>query len=237
MELARGDERVVAGAAIGSLAAGPGDRWSDVDLGFGVVGAEPADVLRDWTPVLERELGAVVLFDLPSRSSLYRVFLLPGSLQVDISVTPATEFRPLGPNFRLLFGRAGAPVETEPPAARELFGWAAHHAVRTWVCMERGRVWQAHYWLGELRDKAIALACLRRGLDTDYGRGVDRLPPDVLTALTATLAGSVDPDELLRALGAAVECLLEEAGEARPLAARLEPELRRLTPARTRGSS
>jgi hypothetical protein len=36
LELARNDSRVVAGAEVGSLALGGGDRWSDLDLTFGV---------------------------------------------------------------------------------------------------------------------------------------------------------------------------------------------------------
>ena len=66
LEIARADTRIVAGAVIGSLAAGTGDRWSDLDLGFGLAdGVSPADVLADWTPQLEREHDAVHLFDLP----------------------------------------------------------------------------------------------------------------------------------------------------------------------------
>ena len=36
LELAQADPRIVAGAAVGSLATGGGDRWSDLDLTFGV---------------------------------------------------------------------------------------------------------------------------------------------------------------------------------------------------------
>ena len=36
LEMAKSDERVVAGAVVGSLATGEGDRWSDLDLTFGV---------------------------------------------------------------------------------------------------------------------------------------------------------------------------------------------------------
>ena len=85
--MARADPRIVAGAMIGSLAVGGGDRWSDLDLGFGLAdGVTAADVFNDWTPRLERERQAVHLFDLPSLVSLCRVFLLPGSLQVDRSL-------------------------------------------------------------------------------------------------------------------------------------------------------
>jgi hypothetical protein len=37
LELAASDERVIAGAVVGSLADDDGDRWSDLDLTFAVV--------------------------------------------------------------------------------------------------------------------------------------------------------------------------------------------------------
>src|SRR5215470_1019055 len=142
--MARADRRIVAGAVIGSAAQGPGDRWSDLDLGFGVgEGATPADVLADWTPRIEQDCAAVHLFDLPSGAAIYRVFLFPGALQVDLSFAPAPDFGARGPKFRLLFGRAVEQPGAEPPAARHLFGLAVHHAVRARFCVERGRLWQA----------------------------------------------------------------------------------------------
>ena len=51
LTLAEADRRVVAGAAVGSLALGGGDRLSDLDLTFGVADEVPvAEVLGDWTP-------------------------------------------------------------------------------------------------------------------------------------------------------------------------------------------
>jgi predicted nucleotidyltransferase len=41
LELASLDAHVVAGAVVGSLAHGDGDRWSDLDLIFGVVDDVP----------------------------------------------------------------------------------------------------------------------------------------------------------------------------------------------------
>jgi hypothetical protein len=90
-ELAASDERVVAGAIVGSLAHDDGDRWSDLDLTFGVADDLPVmDVLIDWTRNLVDEIDAVHLFDLPSGATIYRVFLLPGCLQFDLSFTPAS---------------------------------------------------------------------------------------------------------------------------------------------------
>ncbi len=105
LELANSDGRIVAGAVVGSLAIGEGDRWSDLDLTFGVDPEDQIiDVLNRLTTALAREFSAVHLFDLPHRQSIFRVLLLEGCLQVDLSVTPASKFGPNGPRFRMLFG-------------------------------------------------------------------------------------------------------------------------------------
>src|SRR5256885_499524 len=90
LQLAEGDERIVAGAAVGSLAVGSGDRFSDLDLTFAVADHVPvAEVLDDWTRRLSDELAAVRLVDLERGPTIYRVFLLPDALQFDLSLTPA----------------------------------------------------------------------------------------------------------------------------------------------------
>ena len=222
LALAREDARVVAGAQLGSLSLGPGDRFSDLDLSFGLAdGATPREVLDDWTP----KLDAVVLFDLPRGDWLYRVFLFPGLLQVDVSMVPAREFGPLGPAFKLLFGEAREPRSAEPPDERELFGLAVHHGVRARVCIERGKVWEAQFWIAELRDHALEIACLRRDLPHAYGRGYDALPPEALAPWQPTLVRSLDGEELRRALAAAVDALRATVPD---LAAPLEGQLREL---------
>jgi hypothetical protein len=227
--MARADRRIVAAAEIGAAAQGRGDRWSDLDLGFGVGdGATPADLLTDWTPHLERQFEAVPLFDLTLSSTIYRVFLFPGALQVDLSFAPVAEFGSRGPKFRLLFGRAIEHPAFVPSSAAHLFGLGVHHAVRGRLCIERGRLWQAQHWISELREIGLSLACRRRGLDTRHGRGYDELPGKMLKPFEAALVRSLDKDELVRALGAAVDGLLREAGEARGLAARVEHQLQTL---------
>src|SRR5258708_6147396 len=109
LEMAHADSRIVAGAVIGSLANGAGDRWSDLDLTFGLAAyTDRQAVLADWTADLAREFGAAHLFDLPHLTSIYRVFLLPNNLQVDLSFMPESDFGALGPNFTRLFGKAVA---------------------------------------------------------------------------------------------------------------------------------
>jgi len=100
LEMAKADGRVVGAAVVGSLSVGSGDRWSDLDLTFAVSDeAEVHPVLTDWTRQLVTDLDAVVLFDLPSGHTIYRVFLLPRCLQVDLSFTHAARFRPRGSGF------------------------------------------------------------------------------------------------------------------------------------------
>jgi hypothetical protein len=229
LAMARVDSRIVAGALIGAAAQGRGDRWSDLDLGFGVGdGATPVDLLADWTPHLEREFDAVYLFDLTVASTIYRVFLFPGALQVDLSFAPVSEFGSRGPKFRLLFGHAVEHRPAAPPSARHLFGLGVHHAVRARFCIERGRLWQAQYWISELREIGLTLACLRRGLETRQGRGYDELPGEILTPFEKTLVRSLDKAELLRALRTAIDGLLRQGDEVRELASRVEGHLRTL---------
>ena len=72
LEWARSDQRVVAAAVVGSLATRPGDRWSDLDLTFGVSDHIPLDdVLNDWSERMASSFDAAVLFDLPSRGAIY----------------------------------------------------------------------------------------------------------------------------------------------------------------------
>jgi hypothetical protein len=226
LALADEDPRVVAGAIVGSTAIGPGDRLSDLDLTFAVADdASVADVLADWTRTVEDELGALQLFDLPSGPSIYRVFLLPGCLQFDLSFTPASSFGAVGPKFRLLFGEAVERAFAEPPPELELFGYGVHHALRARIYLERGRLWHAEYWVSATRDYTLLLACRKRGLPATQGRGFDDLPEDVLGPLEDALPRSLERGELLRALRVAVDVLLREGRDV--------PDLRRLVEADT----
>ena len=211
IEKAREDPRVESAAAVGGSAQGDGDRWSDLDLTFGVAGSARDEVLADWTGHLSARFDAVNLFDLPVLSTVYRVFLFPGSLQVDLSFTPSADFGAVGPRFRLLFGSA---VDRKAPAAagspRHEFGLGAHHAVRARYCIDRGRLWQAEHWTSLVRDPALMLACRRLGLEAAYGRGFDALPTDLLERAEGALVRSIDAQELLRALRKSTDLLLEE---------------------------
>ncbi len=211
IERATSDPRVVAAAAVGSLATGGGDRWSDLDLTFGIDdGIALTDVLDDWTRDLAARFDAVHLFDLVAGAAVYRVFLLRDYLQLDVSVAPARQFAPTSPRFKLLFGEAGNPVYRDPRPRGEILGWAVLWARHARVCIERSHWWQAEYAIAHLRYHAMDLACLRLDLPAYYAKGFDDLPAAIRASFENTVARSLDRDELTRALNAAIEALLKE---------------------------
>jgi hypothetical protein len=225
LRLAEEDERVVAGALVGSLAVEAGDRFSDVDLTFGVADTvQVAQVLDDWTRVLASDLDAVQLADLQRGPATYRVLLMPDALQLDLSMRPAAEFRPGGPRFRLLFGEAAAddpapPVRGDlfistPAVAGDIFGWGVIYALHARACIERGRVWQAEHYIGAVRDHALSLACLRQGVPPVQARGYDDLSAEVRARFEDAHVGALEPGPLRGALAASVDALLHEGAEA-----------------------
>ena len=218
LQLAAEDERVVAGAVVGSLAVDGGDRFSDLDLTFGIADLVPvAEVLDDWTRMLIGERDAVHLVDLERGPTTYRVFLLPDALQFDLSMTTAARFRPAGPRFRLLFGEtaAGDHEVSTPPVAHDLFGWGVIYALHARACIERGRVWQAEHYVGAVRDHALSLACLREGLPAVQARGYDDLSGETLARFEDAHITALEPESLGVALAASVVALMREGAEAR----------------------
>lgn len=219
LQLAEEDERVVAGAAVGSLAVdGGGDRFSDLDLTFGIADQIPVtEVLDDWTRTLGGDRDAVQLADLERGATIYRVFLLPDALQFDLSMTPAAQFRPAGPRFRLLFGEtaAGDDKGSTPPVAHDLFGWGVIYVLHARACIERRRVWQAEHYVGAVRDHALSLACLREGLPAVQARGYDDLSAETLARFEDAQVTALEPGPLRAALAASVIALMREGSEAR----------------------
>jgi hypothetical protein len=227
-EVARADERITGGAVTGSASVGTEDRWSDVDTAFGIAaGADPRTVLGEWTRLLDAEFRFLHHFDLSHGSTLYRVFLLPSTLELDIALTPAAEFAARGPNFRLAFGESVERPPAPPPAADELIGYGWLSALTVRAAIARRKLWQAAYFVEGVRNYGLALACRRHDLPTAYARGVHRLPADVTEPWEPSLVRSLDAAELRRALAVAANELLREiAAVDAALADRLREPLR-----------
>src|ERR671927_415684 len=188
----------VTGAAVtGSASRGAEDRWSDIDLFFGVAAdITLEEVLGDWSEFMYQELGALHHFDLQSGSAIYRAFLLPECLEVDLAFTPAAEFGALGPHFRLVFGEAIERPAVAEPDRDHLIGLAWHHVLHARICIERNKLWQAEDWISGVRDHALTLAYLRYGQPARYAKGIDGLPSDVTTQFENALVRALTSSEL-----------------------------------------
>src|SRR2546427_6210874 len=229
VQMSRADPRLVAGALIGSTAGGGGDRWLDLDLTYGLAdGAAIDDVLSDWTARIVNEFQAVHLFDLPHLSTVYRVFLLPNNLQVDLSFTPGNKFLGSRLRYDLLFGKALERDQAKPASAEQTFGLAVVYLLHAHACIARERMWEAEYCLSAARDQSLSLACLHQGLKTSYGRGFDDLPPKTLDSVIGALVGSLEKTQLMEALGKCVDVLLQNSQDVSELGQRLGPQLREL---------
>ena len=223
VEAARSDDRVTGAGGTGSGALHAADAWSDIDLAVAVAG-NPEPGLADFTARMYREHGAVHHMDVVFERTVFRVFLLASTLQVDLAFWPEADFGATTPKFRLLFGTPQDRPPAPPPDARRLIDLAWLHALHARSSIERGRRWQAEYIIGLMREYALALACLRHGVPAVEGRGLDRLPPEVLARFEETLVRGLD--DLGGPFRAVTELLIAELDA--DLAPRLAPLLREL---------
>jgi hypothetical protein len=203
-------------AVCGSMAVASEDFWSDIDLVLAVADlSRLGEVLADWTRSMLEEHGAVHHVDIANGPRVYRAFLLPSTLEVDLNFVPASEFRPDGPKFRPLRGRPLPPGPAAPADdAEHLIGMGWLYAEQARACLGRGKLWQAERMIARLRDQALALACLRHELPTAYGAAIDSLPPDVLEPLKDSIVRFMEMGEARRAHESAVAVLRAEAQRA-----------------------
>jgi hypothetical protein len=224
---ARADARITGAALTGSASIDREDRWSDIDLAFGI--RDPADMagaLAEWTARMYDRHHAVHHTDVRFESWIYRVFLMSHSLQVDLAFAPKDEFAARGPTFRLLFGSAVERPRAQPGGAEDLIGLAWLYALHVRTALARGKPWQAEYMVSAARDHVLAAACRRLGLPTADARGTDQLPAAVLEPLREALVPQLERDAIRGAFRAVIQGLIVEARQAdEHLARRLEPVL------------
>jgi hypothetical protein len=230
LDAASTDERISGAAITGSASEDREDRWSDIDLAFGIrSGYDLQAALADWSARMYKQYGALHHVDVHAGAWTYRVFLLAGTLQVDLAFVPQDEFRPLAPTFRLVFGKALEPRTSSPTEPEAIIGLAWLHALHAKSSIARGRLWQAEYMVSGVRDHVLSLACLRHRLSIYHGRGLDQLPREILTRYEESLVGRASADELSRALGVVVRGLIFEVHSVNvELAKRLEGPLTEL---------
>jgi hypothetical protein len=211
IDAARHDARLTGVALTGSSSTGAEDRWSDIDLAFGVAtGANRAALIAEWTERMYRDHDAVHHTDVMAGAAQFRVFLLRSTLQVDLAFWPESEFGAIASTFRLVSGTARERPAFPGPAAEPLIGMAWLYALHARSCIARGKVWQAEYMISGVRDHMLALACVRHGVSAVQGRGMDLLPREVTAPMADALVRALDAAELRRAFASACELLLVE---------------------------
>ena len=211
LEQAADDPRISGAAITGSAAEDREDAWSDVDLAFGIAdSADMTEVVDEWTAAMYRRHAALHHVDVRAGEWLYRVFLLPDTLQVDLAFVPAREFRALSPTFKLVTGAAQEPGSFPAPSVTDLIGFGWLHALHARTSIARGKLWQAEYMVSGTRHHALALACKRHGLSAHHARGIDQLPLDVTDRFEGTLVTRLDEAELTRAFHVTLDCLIAE---------------------------
>jgi predicted nucleotidyltransferase len=210
---AKADDRIAGAALLGSAARGEEDSWSDIDLALRLVpGAVPDAVADAWMArVAESEL-VVDHLDIRASGALYRVLLLGSTLQVDLSFWPHDQPLAAGAPVEVLFGEVPllpTSAEADDAVIAVRMGWL--YALHARSALGRHRVWQAIWMLESIRNVVAALYCRRLGLPVSQGRGVDRLPAELLAGLAGSMPTRVDPDQLWAGFAVLIGLLLEEA--------------------------
>jgi predicted nucleotidyltransferase len=229
------DDRIVAVVLVGSAAGGKTDRWSDVDLEVAVDGsADTSAVAADWVTRMYAEFEVAHHFEVSFGATLVRGFLLTGLLEVDLSFESVNELSVWEP-ARLLFDRAGAGAaalarpatwEAQPPDYPGESGFTWHDVLHACAAVERGRPWQAVFYLQRVRNRALSLASQRYGNYADFFDYVDDLPAEERAPLEGSLVGSLAEGDLVAAIESATGGYLAELRRGDPaLAARLGPPL------------
>ena len=169
----------------------------------------------------------------PSDQRLVRGFLLRNGLLADIGFTPIGDFEAWAP-VKVAFDRTGSATKvaeaweawTPTPDWRGESAFAAHDVLHACAAANRGRRWQALYFLQRIRTRTLSLASERHGLDSDDLAHVDDLPPAEVEAVLGTLVSDLETPSLLKAIDLATRAFLDELRRGNvELADRLEAPL------------
>lgn len=210
---ARADERIVSGAITGSASVGREDRWSDIDLAFGVADHVPvSEVLADFSRDMYQNHDALHHVDVVFGPTIYRVFLLRNTLQVDLAFSPTEDFRAVGPTFQLLFGNQPQQVSIPRPPLEHWVGWAWLYALHARSCIRRSQWWRAEYMISGMRDTILTLACARLDLPIDQARAFDQLPRTITDPLEQALVRELHASAVIRSFAATMDAFLRELG-------------------------
>ena len=218
VELLADDQRVEAAVITGSLGVGGADRWSDFDLaGLITGGVACEEVAADWEAMAYREWPVAHHYVTEFGSTLVRGFILRNGLLADLAFTPIGDFEAWAP-VKVAFDRTGTATRiaeawqawTPTPDWRGESGFAAHDVLHACSAANRGKRWQALYFLQRIRNRTLALAAERHGRDAEDFARVDELPPEEVERLLGTLVPDLEIPTLVQAIDVATRAFVDE---------------------------
>lgn len=208
----RADSQLEAAAVVGSAALGREGKWSDIDLAIRLAtDLSPEDAVDQWTSRMDEIHDAVAHLDVWADRTLFRVFILASSLQIDWSFWLAKDFAASDESFRLPFDIANEPTPSSAKTTKSLIWMGWLYALHARSSIARGRALQAISMVNGKRDQVTALICLRHHLPSHQNRGVDDLPDDLKQSIAETAPRGLDLAELHRAFSLLASALLVEA--------------------------
>lgn len=224
VELLGADRRIEAVVLTGSVGLGAMDRWSDLDIDAVISAGESTEhVASDWVKLVYGEWPVAHHYETNFGTSLVRGFLLDNGLVLDFGFDPVEDFSVWAP-VRVVFDRLGTATRaaatpdpwTPTPDWRGESGFAWHDIVHACSALARGKAWQSLYFIQRVRNRTLALACERHGLDAEEFKHTDALPAEEREPLLASLVGDLSPPRLLAAVEAATRAFIAELGRGNP---------------------
>ncbi|MBA2264228.1 MAG: hypothetical protein H0W10_06180 [Chloroflexi bacterium] len=218
LDLLEADERIEAAVITGSLGAGRADRWSDFDVASLVTDAELCErVAADWVGLIYRQWEVGHHYETEFGSTLVRGFLLVNGLVVDLAFAPSSNCEVWAP-VRVAFDRTGTATRaaeawqpwSPTPDWRGEAGFAWHDVLHACVAANRGKPWQALYFLERVRNRTLALASERHGLEADEFKHVDELPAEERDPMLASLVTDLERAPLMVGIEVAARAFLDE---------------------------
>jgi hypothetical protein len=221
-ETLKKDGRIIGALLVGSGAVGFRDEYSDLDLAVVVEGGTVDVVYQEWEAKIMQLVPVIEHFREPSIHLLG--FLLEGFLEFDISFQSPAGLYAHMPHWRILFDKQGSMASLMKPREPESRYSKANHEKRTsesWYgvihcisSIERHLPLRSTFFIDTLRNEAICMAGLNRGLRTgteSFLDDADQLPEAIKEVIKTAYPTGLLPRDLLTALKAAVEIYFSES--------------------------
>lgn len=226
LRLATEDDGMVGCILVGSGSWGFTDQYSDLDLCLVVNDqADIEAVSGEWLTTVRSSLPVVTHFRAnPAQDMVLYGFFLESFLEVNLCLLRPRDLEARKGNWKVLLDGLGdldqrmadswAQKSSEAGVRDYYLGRIAaiwHYVLHAFVALKREHLWQALSDVVEIRNQAISLHGLRKGLVVKRNRDAHKMDPGFLRSLEGSLVGAIAREELQAALWNATRCFFGEA--------------------------